>query len=92
MPRASRRGARTWRYPAKENFSSSPSDFQPPSCLISGHPGGACDAMAKNLMPVDRGQGLLLPLSIDELLPEAHLARFVVEIVDGLDLSAIVSK
>ena len=31
----------------------------------------------------------LLPLSIDEWLPQRHLARFVVEVIDGLDLSAM---
>src|SRR5271163_721523 len=30
--------------------------------------------------------GYLLPPSVDEWLPEKHLARFVVEVVDGLDL------
>jgi hypothetical protein len=32
----------------------------------------------------------LLPPSLDEWLPERHLARFVVEVIDGLDLSAMV--
>jgi len=31
----------------------------------------------------------LLPPSVDEWLPEKHLARFVVEVVDGLDLRAM---
>src|ERR1039457_6117158 len=31
----------------------------------------------------------LLPPSIDEWLPQRHLARFVVEVIDGLDLSAM---
>ena len=39
---------------------------------------------------IDRETGFLLPPSIDEWLPEKHLARFVVEVVDGLDLSAMV--
>ena len=30
-----------------------------------------------------------MPPSINEWLPERHLARFVVEVVDGLDLSAM---
>lgn len=34
-------------------------------------------------------QSLLLPPSLDEWLPEDHLARFVSEIVDELDLSTI---
>ena len=39
--------------------------------------------------PVDRQTGFLLPPSIDEWLPEDHLARFIVEVVDGLDISAL---
>src|ERR1700688_2752803 len=39
---------------------------------------------------IDRETGFLLPPSIDEWLPEKHLARFVVEVVDGLNLSAMV--
>jgi transposase len=35
----------------------------------------------------DRATPYLLPPSVDEWLPEEHLARFVVEIVDQLDLS-----
>jgi hypothetical protein len=30
-----------------------------------------------------------MPPSVDEWLPPRHLARFVVEVVDGLDLSAM---
>jgi len=37
----------------------------------------------------DRGTAYLLPPSVDEWLPEDHLARFVVDIVDQLDLSAL---
>ena len=33
--------------------------------------------------------GFLLPPSVDEWFPERHLARFVVEVIDGLDLRAI---
>jgi transposase len=39
-----------------------------------------------NFRPVDRDTGFLLPPSVDEWLPEKHLARFVVEVIDGLDL------
>ncbi len=34
----------------------------------------------------DRQTGYLLPPSVDEWLPEKHLARFIVEVIDGLDL------
>src|ERR1700745_2350803 len=43
----------------------------------------------KNFRPVDRETGFLLPPSVDDWLPERHLARFVVEVIDGLDLSAM---
>ena len=39
--------------------------------------------------PINRDMDFLLPPSVDEWLPERHLARFVVEVVDGLDLSAM---
>ncbi|MGH8750066.1 MAG: transposase, partial [Burkholderiales bacterium] len=42
-----------------------------------------------NFRPIDRDTGFLLPPSVDEWLPEKHLARFVVEVVDGLDLRAM---
>ena len=43
-----------------------------------------------NFRQVDRRTGFLLPPSIDEWLPERHLARFVVEVIEQLDLSAMV--
>ena len=43
-----------------------------------------------NFRQVDRETGFLLPPSVDEWLPERHLARFVVEVVERLDLSALV--
>src|SRR5579862_8156545 len=42
-----------------------------------------------NFRPIDRDTGFLLPPSVEEWLPERHLARFVVEVIDGLDLSAM---
>jgi len=42
-----------------------------------------------NFRPIDRDTGFLLPPSVDEWLPERHLARFVVEVIDGLDLRAM---
>src|SRR3954469_7502988 len=37
----------------------------------------------------DRVTSFLLPPSVDEWLPQRHLARFIVEVVEGLDLSAM---
>src|SRR5688572_17578743 len=45
-----------------------------------------------NFRMIDRQTGFLLPPSVDEWLPEKHLARFVVEVIDGLDLSALVKS
>jgi transposase len=42
-----------------------------------------------NFRTIDRRTGFLLPPSVDEWLPERHLARFVVEVIDGLDLRAM---
>lgn len=42
-----------------------------------------------NFRPIDRTTGFLLPPSVDEWLPERHLARFVVEVIDKLDLSSM---
>src|SRR5712672_3168880 len=43
-----------------------------------------------NFREFDRETSFLLPPSLNEWLPERHLARFVVEVIDGLDLSAMV--
>src|ERR1700691_1429015 len=39
-----------------------------------------------NFRAIDRKTGYLLPPSVDEWLPERHLARFIVDVIDGLDL------
>src|ERR687885_1480625 len=44
--------------------------------------------MPQNFLACDRDQELLLPPSLRDWLRDDHLAWFVVEIVDGLDLSA----
>src|ERR1700691_5633001 len=42
-----------------------------------------------NFRPIDRDTDFLLPPSVDEWLPQRHLARFVVEVIEGLDLRAM---
>jgi transposase len=42
-----------------------------------------------NFRPIDRATPFLLPPSVEDWLPKDHLARFVVDIVDQLDLSAL---
>lgn len=39
--------------------------------------------------PIDRDTDYLLPPSVQDWLPKGHLARYVVEVVEGLDLSAL---
>ena len=39
--------------------------------------------------PIDRDTDYLLPPSVQDWLPKAHLARYVVDVVEGLDLSAL---
>src|SRR5207237_10891129 len=45
-----------------------------------------------NFRLIDRDTGFLLPPSVDEWLPERHLARFVVEVIEGLDLRAMIGS
>ena len=45
-----------------------------------------------NFRQIDRQTGFLLPPSVDEWLPERHLARFVVEVIERLDLSLLVKS
>jgi transposase len=44
--------------------------------------------VSQNFLSCDREQALLLPASVAEWVPDGHLARFVVEVVERLDLSA----
>jgi len=42
-----------------------------------------------NFRLIDRDTGFLMPPSVDEWLPERHLARFVVEVIGTLDLRSM---
>ena len=44
--------------------------------------------MPTSYLPYALGQSLLLPPSLDEWLPEGHLAYFISDTVDASDLSA----
>lgn len=48
--------------------------------------------MSADFRTIDRDTPMLMPASIQEWLPDQHLARFVVEIVDQLDLSELTSR
>lgn len=45
-----------------------------------------------NFRPIDRDTGFLMPPSVNEWLPTQHLARFIVEVVESLDLRAIIGS
>ncbi|MBC7161950.1 MAG: IS1182 family transposase [Immundisolibacter sp.] len=47
--------------------------------------------MAARFVPVDRDTEYLFPPSVQEWLPDGHLARFVVDVVNQLDLSRLES-
>ncbi len=47
--------------------------------------------MSKTFRPYELNQRLLLPPDLREWLPEDHLALFVSDVVEALDLSAIFS-
>jgi transposase len=45
-----------------------------------------------NFRPINRDTRFLFPPSVDEWLPQRHLARFVVEVIDGLDVSELAEE
>ena len=45
--------------------------------------------MGKSFRSDDLNQALLLPPSLHDWLPEKHLARFLVDVVETLDLGSI---
>ena len=48
--------------------------------------------MSKTFLPYDPEEQLLLPVALQEWLPEDHLAYFISDVVDQLDLSAITGR
>ena len=48
--------------------------------------------MSKTFRPYDPDQQLLLPAALQEWLPPDHLAYFISDVVDQLDLSAITAR
>ena len=49
-------------------------------------------SMSKTYLPYDPDQQLLLPAALQEWLPPDHLAYFISDVVDQLDLSAITAR
>jgi len=48
--------------------------------------------MSYNFVPVDRAQQFLMPPSVGDWLPKNHLAWFVIDVVDELDLAAFLHE
>ena len=48
--------------------------------------------MGKTFRPYDPEQAFLMPASLQDWLPKGHLAYFISDVVDHLDLSAIMSR
>src|SRR5260370_41475835 len=48
--------------------------------------------MAFNFLPAERDQLCLMPPSVRDWLPEDHLAWFVLDVVEGLDLSVFYAR
>ena len=48
--------------------------------------------MPQNYIPCDRDQELLLPPNLKDWLPDDHLAWFVLEAVEELDLAGRMSR
>jgi transposase len=59
-------------------------------CADGGVGGGV--QVAQNFLPCEREQELLLPPSLREWLPEDHLAWFVIDAVEALDLGAFYAE
>ena len=50
---------------------------------------GILESMSRTFKKVDYDQALDLTVRLGDCLPPNHLARFVVEVIDGLDLSVM---
>ncbi len=48
--------------------------------------------MGYKFRPVNRDQSYLMPPSLREWLPEDHLAFFVLDVVEAIDLSALYAR
>ena len=48
--------------------------------------------MAKRFRPYSLDQDYLLPLSIKDWLPEGHLARFIGDVTEEMDLRALLRR
>jgi transposase/IS5 family transposase len=68
-------------------LASSLSDFPRLGRLELGIAFGACPMSC--FRPINRDIDYLLPPLVQDWLPESHLARYVVDVVDGLDLSVL---
>ncbi len=70
-------------------MSRSLSDYRLDFCMIIGDGIDGGEVMAQRFIDVDRATPYLLPPSVEDWVEGKHLARFVVDVVDQLDLSAL---
>ena len=56
--------------------------------VVAGHDLG----VGPNFLVGDRDQLFLLPPDMREWLPDGHLALFVIDVVEGLDLSRFIGR
>jgi transposase len=82
-----------WRGGSSQAHRSSPSKWHRPIPLtVAPFPHPAHRTRRADLRHKCRRTKYLLPPSVDEWLPQDHLARFVVEVIDQLDLSELVRQ
>ena len=48
--------------------------------------------MSKTYLPYEADQQLLLPAALQEWLPDDHLAYFISDVVDQLDMSEVTAR
>ena len=48
--------------------------------------------MSKTYLPYEPDQQLLLPAALQEWLPDDHLAYFISDVVDQLDMSEVTAR
>jgi len=79
-------------YAIDDEHKSSPSDLAAPATydrIMALILDGDGRLTVSNFRTIDRETGFFASASVDEWLPEKHLARFIVEVIEGLDLRAM---
>ena len=81
-------GARGWtsKQPVRETRLASVWGYDGPS-PVAGE-----SLMIKTYLPYEPDQQLLLPAALQEWLPDDHLAYFISDVVDQLDMSKVTAR